>query len=105
MTKQQQFWVRQQGELLSLTKERQVNSAATLTLQTQHTILLQRKVRTESMYIHGHTYTTTRPVVKTDSYRQLLPVHAGCLIGDVIIAAYFNPITPTYNPNPTPRWT
>ncbi|XP_035602715.1 coiled-coil domain-containing protein 40 isoform X1 [Oncorhynchus keta] len=45
---QQQLWLRQQGELVRLTQEKQARSAALLTLQTQFTILQQRKVRTES---------------------------------------------------------
>ncbi|XP_062304160.1 coiled-coil domain-containing protein 40 isoform X2 [Osmerus eperlanus] len=44
---QQQFWLWQQGELVSLAQERQTQSAALRHLQTQLTILLQRKVRTE----------------------------------------------------------
>uniref|UniRef100_A0A4W5QVW7 Coiled-coil domain 40 molecular ruler complex subunit n=1 Tax=Hucho hucho TaxID=62062 RepID=A0A4W5QVW7_9TELE len=45
---QQQLWLRQQGELVRLTQEKQARSATLLTLQTQFTILQQRKVRTES---------------------------------------------------------
>ncbi|XP_045068914.1 coiled-coil domain-containing protein 40 [Coregonus clupeaformis] len=45
---QQQLWLRQQGELVRLTQEKQARSAALLTLQTQFTILQQRKVRTET---------------------------------------------------------
>ncbi|XP_045548069.1 coiled-coil domain-containing protein 40 [Salmo salar] len=44
---QQQLWLRQQGELVRLTQEKQARSTALLTLQTQFTILQQRKVRTE----------------------------------------------------------
>ena len=44
---QQQFWLWQQGELVSLAQDRQTQSAALRHLQTQLTILLQRKVRTE----------------------------------------------------------
>lgn len=49
---QQQLWLRQQGELVRLTQEKQARSAALLTLQTQFTILQQRKVRTESTVTH-----------------------------------------------------
>ncbi|CAB1344879.1 unnamed protein product [Coregonus sp. 'balchen'] len=45
---EQQLWLRQQGELVRLTQEKQARSAALLTLQTQCTILQQRKVRTET---------------------------------------------------------
>ncbi|KAG7492162.1 hypothetical protein MATL_G00012130 [Megalops atlanticus] len=44
---QQQFWLRQQEELVRLNRERQAQSAALLTLQTQLTILQQKKLRTE----------------------------------------------------------
>uniref|UniRef100_A0A674BXB0 Coiled-coil domain 40 molecular ruler complex subunit n=1 Tax=Salmo trutta TaxID=8032 RepID=A0A674BXB0_SALTR len=40
---QQQLWLWQQGELVRLTQEKQARSAALLTLQTQFTILQQRK--------------------------------------------------------------
>ncbi|KAM6971912.1 coiled-coil domain-containing protein 40 [Aplochiton taeniatus] len=49
---QQQFWLWQQGELVRLTQERQSLSSALLTLQTQLTILQQRKVRTEGDIEH-----------------------------------------------------
>ncbi|XP_076137256.1 coiled-coil domain-containing protein 40 [Alosa pseudoharengus] len=45
---QQQFWLRQQGELVRLSQEKQAQSSALQSLQTQLTILQQRKVRTES---------------------------------------------------------
>ncbi|KAL1006083.1 hypothetical protein UPYG_G00067680 [Umbra pygmaea] len=45
---QQHFWLRQQGELVRLTQEKQAQSASLLELQTQLTILEQRKLRTES---------------------------------------------------------
>ncbi|XP_031419648.1 coiled-coil domain-containing protein 40-like [Clupea harengus] len=48
INEQQQFWLRQQGELVRLSQEKQGQSSALQTLQTQLTILQQRKVRTES---------------------------------------------------------
>ncbi|XP_010887627.2 coiled-coil domain-containing protein 40 [Esox lucius] len=45
---QQQFWLWKQEELVRLTQDKQAQSAFLLTLQTQLTILEQRKVRTES---------------------------------------------------------
>ncbi|KAJ8002089.1 hypothetical protein DPEC_G00176180, partial [Dallia pectoralis] len=45
---QQQFWLWQQGELVSLTQEKQAQSSTLITLQTQLTVIQQRKVRTES---------------------------------------------------------
>ncbi|KAL2087120.1 hypothetical protein ACEWY4_018179 [Coilia grayii] len=48
MKEQQQFWLWQQGELVRLSQEKQAQSSALHTLQTQLTILQQRKVRTES---------------------------------------------------------
>ena len=50
----------QQGELVRLSQEKQGQSSALQTLQTQLTILQQRKVRTESkshMYTHTLTHT------------------------------------------------
>ncbi|KAI1896397.1 hypothetical protein AGOR_G00094360 [Albula goreensis] len=44
---QKQYWLRQQEELVRLNQERQAQSAALLTLQTQLTILQQTKMRRE----------------------------------------------------------
>ncbi|CAL8331097.1 unnamed protein product [Merluccius merluccius] len=46
--KDQQLWVRQQGVLVGLTQQRQANGEKTRKLQTQYTVLQQRKIRTES---------------------------------------------------------
>ncbi|XP_063057707.1 coiled-coil domain-containing protein 40 [Engraulis encrasicolus] len=48
MKEQQQFWLWQQGELVRLSQEKQTQSTELHKLQTQYTILQQRKVRTES---------------------------------------------------------
>ncbi|XP_062392091.1 coiled-coil domain-containing protein 40 [Sardina pilchardus] len=45
---QQQFWLWQQGELVRLSQEKQAQSSALHSLQTQLVILQQRKVRTEN---------------------------------------------------------
>ncbi|XP_017548392.2 coiled-coil domain-containing protein 40 isoform X1 [Pygocentrus nattereri] len=44
----QQLWLWQQGELVRLSQERQAQNSAAQNLQTQLTILQQRKIRTES---------------------------------------------------------
>ncbi|XP_062852644.1 coiled-coil domain-containing protein 40 [Trichomycterus rosablanca] len=46
--KQQQFWLWQQEELVKLNQEKQVQSSALLTLNTQLTIMQQRKLRAQS---------------------------------------------------------
>ncbi|CAL8333570.1 unnamed protein product [Lota lota] len=46
--KEQQRWMCQQGVLVALTQERQANGEKTRKLQTQYTILQQRKFRTQS---------------------------------------------------------
>uniref|UniRef100_A0A4W4EIW8 Coiled-coil domain containing 40 n=1 Tax=Electrophorus electricus TaxID=8005 RepID=A0A4W4EIW8_ELEEL len=48
INEQQQFWLRQQGELVSLNQEKQDQSNTLLTLQTQLIVLQQRRVRTEN---------------------------------------------------------
>ncbi|XP_053493521.1 coiled-coil domain-containing protein 40 isoform X2 [Ictalurus furcatus] len=48
MKEQHQLWLWQQGELVRLTQEKQAQSSATLTLNTQLTILQQRTLHTKS---------------------------------------------------------
>ncbi|KAF4080287.1 hypothetical protein AMELA_G00168700 [Ameiurus melas] len=48
MKEQHQLWLWQQGELVRLTQEKQAQSNATLTLNTQLTILQQRTLQTKS---------------------------------------------------------
>lgn len=50
---QQHFWLWQQGELVRLNREKQAQSSATLTLNTQLTILEQRNLRKKSKQ-HTH---------------------------------------------------
>jgi hypothetical protein len=60
--KEQHRWSVQQGVLVALTQERQANGEKTRKLLTQHTILQQRKLRTQSMHYeeHARTHTFTR---------------------------------------------
>ncbi|KAM3864676.1 coiled-coil domain-containing protein 40 [Diretmus argenteus] len=46
--KEQQLWMQQQGVLVELTQEKQANNKDMLQLQTKCTILLQKKIHTES---------------------------------------------------------
>ena len=50
MKAQQQYWLRQQEELVRLNQERQDQGGALLALQTQLTILQQKKLRREGSY-------------------------------------------------------
>uniref|UniRef100_A0A8C4ZTU9 Coiled-coil domain 40 molecular ruler complex subunit n=1 Tax=Gadus morhua TaxID=8049 RepID=A0A8C4ZTU9_GADMO len=52
--KEQHRWSVQQGVLVALTQERQANGEKTRKLLTQHTILQQRKLRTQSMHYEEH---------------------------------------------------
>ncbi|KAJ8364428.1 hypothetical protein SKAU_G00132590 [Synaphobranchus kaupii] len=64
---QQQYWLRQQEELVRLNQERQTQTGALLTLQTQLTILQQKKVRRE-----GEIQQESRELAEVDRHMKNL---------------------------------
>lgn len=53
----QQLWMNRQGVLVGLTQEMEANSREILKLETEFTIMHQKKVRLEGTRTHRHTHT------------------------------------------------